>query len=502
MLLRRGYLESSDYNVAVRSMEDPLEVLQFMADHSDSDTRTHEAALRALSRLSRGSNFDKVMQDGRFHTILSSLASRLDDCDARLLSMIADATARFRSTSPELSELAQRLAEVVIRREDAFNPRSLATVALSLSVRGVRDVATVEFIRTEAFKMMDDMEPAHCVMLLEAFRRWGVFDRQLVDMVVERMSDEVDRFTARDVVDALGVVSRLGLARGFLIRRLCSLSFENLRQFTPRELTKMAYSLAKLRFLTHGNIDDLADAVRPELHRLQASQVTEMLFAVAMVDARHQVDFARELVDKYVALGESGPRRSLGSLIDFAWSLCSLELVDEFEKDFKAVVEEIVDRPAPQNRVPLTKFFDVICALEIEHKGLKLNIPPTWRAACDDADRFEMEKLDSSRLHNEIVMRFDHLRGIANGTRWQLRMQRNLPAGPYRMDMMDEDTKICLDIETVSWPTSRKMKHRLLSSQGFQPLRIEYWEWRRARTEEDQNIFLEREVVQMMEASS
>ena len=37
----------------------------------------------------------------------------------------------------------------------------------------------------------------------EAFRRWGVFDRQLTDLIVERMSDEVDRFTTRDLVDAL-----------------------------------------------------------------------------------------------------------------------------------------------------------------------------------------------------------------------------------------------------------------------------------------------------------
>jgi hypothetical protein len=42
-------------------------------------------------------------------------------------------------------------------------------------------------------------------MLLEAFRRWGVFDRQLVDLLVERMSDEVDRFTTRDLVPWMGM---------------------------------------------------------------------------------------------------------------------------------------------------------------------------------------------------------------------------------------------------------------------------------------------------------
>lgn len=495
-------MESTDFAITVKSMDTPLEVLQFMAKHSDSDIRTHEAALRAVGKLTKPEIYREVVEDGRFHAILISLANSLDHCDARLLSMIADASARFRISTPELSELAQRLAEVIIQREDAFSTRNLAAIAQALAVRGVRDVATVEFVRAEAFKLMDDFEPSQCVMILEAFRRWGVFDRQLVDMVVERMSDEVDRFTARDVVDAVAVVSRLGLARGFLLRRLCTLSFENLRQFTPRELTKMAYSLAKLRFLTLSNFDDLIDVITPGLHRLAASQVSELFYALAMVDARHQVDLVRSLVGQYVALGETGPSRSLGSLIDFSWGLCALELIDEFEAEFQAIMAEIFDRPTPQNRVPLVKLFDVICALEVEHKKLKLNVPAAWRAACDDADRFEMDRLESSRLHNEIVMRFDHLRGMANGTRWKLRMLRNQQCGPCRVDMLDEESKIAIDVEIVSWPTSRKLKHRLLRDLGFQPLRLEYWDWRRARTEEDQNVYLEREICQLLEGVS
>ena len=53
-----------------------------------------------------------------FHGILGALASRLEDCDAALLSKVSDASARFRSSTPELSELAQRLAEVVRQREE------------------------------------------------------------------------------------------------------------------------------------------------------------------------------------------------------------------------------------------------------------------------------------------------------------------------------------------------------------------------------------------------
>lgn len=482
-------------------MTDPMEVLAFMDRHNDANTRTFEASLRSLGRLSAGEHYKTVVEDNRFHAILSTLASRLEDCDATMLSKISDATARFRSSTPELADLAQRLAEVARQREDTFSPRNLANVAMALSMRGVRDVPTVEFIRNEALKLMDDLEPVHCIMLLEAFRRWGVFDRQLVDLLVERMSDEVDRFTTRDLVDALAVISRLGLARGFLLRRLCGLAFENLRQFSARELAKMCYSLARLRFLAQSNVDDLVEAMRPEMERLVGSQISEFLFALAMVNARHQLDTARTLAAQYVDSMGGIPKMSGGSLIDYAWSLVALDLVREFEDDFSKALKETFSRNPPQNRTPLLKLFDVICALELEYKDLNLPVASSWNAACDDADRYEMDRLESSRLHNEVMMRFDQLRGSSNGVRWKLQMQRNSSCGPYRVDMLDQETKLAIDLEIVSWPTARHVKHRLLEAQGYRMVNLQYWDWRRARTEEDQNLFLEREVTQVLESN-
>lgn len=501
LLTRRTYLDSVDCVVTVQSMTDPMQVLEFMDKHSDSDTRTHEVALRLLGRLAARARYQEVVGDARFHALLSSLASRLEDCDARMLSMIADASARFRTSTPELSDLTQRLAEVVSKRANDFNPRNLATVAIALSIRGVRDPSTIDFVRNEAIKLMDDLEPSHCVMLLEAFRRWGISKGQLVDRIVERMSDEVDRFSEHDLVDALAVISRLGLARAFLLRQLCELAFNNLSAFDARQLARMANSLSKLRFISHSDIDKLADAIKPSLNQLAASQVSELLFALAMVDARHQLDLARVLVAQFMGSAGGVSSMSSSSLIDFAWSLAALDLVVEFEADFKEVLNEIFgNRSPPQNRVPLMKLFDVMCALQLGYKDLGIAVPAAWKAACDDADRFEMDRLDSSQLHNEIVMRFDNLRGAANGMKWQLRMQRNQSCGPYRVDMLDEETQTALDLEIINWPTSRHLKHRLLENEGYRMLRLQYWDWRSARTEEDQNLFLEREVTRIFES--
>eukprot|EP00927_Polykrikos_kofoidii_P054236 TRINITY_DN4868_c0_g1_i2.p1 TRINITY_DN4868_c0_g1~~TRINITY_DN4868_c0_g1_i2.p1 ORF type:complete len:582 (-),score=112.64 TRINITY_DN4868_c0_g1_i2:80-1825(-) len=499
LLTRRPYLDSVDRAVTVKSMDEPLEVLEFMEKHSDSDTRTHEAALRRLGKLANGSNYKDIVGDGRFHSLLSSLASRFDDCDTRVLGMIADASARFLTSTPELSDFAERLAEVVCHREDAFSARSLASVALALAMRGTRNPASIEFIRTEAMKMMNDLEPSQCSMLLEAFRRWGVFDKVFVDLIVERMCDEIDRFSSRDVVDVLGVASRMGLARGFLLRRLCTLAFDNLRQFSLRELVSITYSLAKLRFLTSSMIDDVTDVVAPDIGRLAVSKISELLFAIAMVDARHKVDLVRVLIEQYADV--PGHHKTLTSLADFSWAVCSLQMVNEYPKELKAALGLVFDRPQPpQNRVPLMKLFDVIVALELEGQALKINVPREWRAACDDATRYETERLEGARLHNEILLRFDNLSGSANGLVWQLRMLRAQPAGPFRVDFLDEETKIALDVEIISWPTSRRLKHRLLKELGFHPLRLEYWEWRRARTEEEQNSFLQREITNILEA--
>merc|ERR1719387_125954 len=159
------------------------------------------------------------------------------------------------------------------------------------------------------------------------------------------------------------------------------------------------------------------------------------------------------------------------------------------------------ERHIPQNRTPLLKLFDIFCAVELEHKALGIEIPGSWKTAANEADIMEMDRLESSRLHAEIVLRLDHLRGMARGLQWQLRVQRNQQCGPYRVDMLDVETKIVIDVEVLNRPTSKAMKHRHLLELGYKPLRLDYWEWRKSRSEEDQNTFLQREIIRVLETS-
>merc|ERR1712137_236882 len=243
------------------------------------------------------------------------------------------------------------------------------------------------------------------------------------------------------------VMSKLGLARGFLLRRLCTLAFENLLQFRPPELALVALYLAKLRFLSQPDVEDLADVLAPHVEWFNAFQTSSVLFAFAMTDARHQMDFIRKLVGHYLECRQS-PR----TFIDFAWSIIALELVPEYKKDFSSVVEKIVKVPHPRHRVPLMKFFDVMCSLDHEHSDLRIVIPEEWITRCKEADSREMGRLRSSRLHQEIFMRLENMVAAARGTHWELNMEQNQPVGHYGVDL-DKELKIALDVDLISWPT-------------------------------------------------
>lgn len=241
----------------------------------------------------------------------------------------------------------------------------------------------------------------------------------------------------------------------------------------------------------------------PKITELVASQISEFLFALAMVNARNHIETAQEPASRYAEAGRMGfQNRSTNSLIDFVWALAALDLVGQFQEHFTGALGEVFERNTPQNREPLLKLFDICCALEMDYADLDIKVPAPWKAACEDCDKMEMDRLENSKLHNEVMMRFNQLRASTKGMKWELQMQRNAGCGPYRVDMFDEDTKIAVDLDIVSWPTSRHMKHRLLQRDGYRMLNLQYWHWRQARTEEDQNLFLEAAVTRALEANS
>eukprot|EP00929_Paragymnodinium_shiwhaense_P098842 TRINITY_DN60358_c0_g1_i1.p1 TRINITY_DN60358_c0_g1~~TRINITY_DN60358_c0_g1_i1.p1 ORF type:complete len:542 (-),score=154.55 TRINITY_DN60358_c0_g1_i1:106-1731(-) len=470
-----------------------------LAEPSSLDTGTLASSVRDLARIATADTFAEVVDHASFQSLMTTLTERLQQCTDREIVSLADAVARFRKSAAQLSEFSQSLAEEVARRKGAFSPAELATTALALALRGTNDQAAVEFLKVESMRQMAGFEPTHCVMMLEAFRRFGVFEKSFVDALVDQLVNTSERFSSRDIIDTVAVLSRLGLGRGFLLRRLGDMAFQDLGQFTPRELVTLAASLAQLRLLRSEHLDAVLGLVCKDVSSLTAVATAELLFAGGMVDARQQGKALKQLVDHFMRLHTE--KKSLTAAVDFSWAMFSLEMHNKHKKELKEVLTWILSSgPPPQSRALLVKLFDVLCALEIKAKSFKIEVPKDWYAACEDANRMDMDKLESSVMHSEVVSRFDNLSGQVNGQRWQLRMLQNQQCGKYRVDMLDEESKVVLDIETIRWPVSRKMKHRhLQDNMGYKPIRLDYWQWRLLQSEEEQNSYLREAVCQIKE---
>lgn len=81
---------------------------------------------------------------------------------------------------------------------------------------------------------------------------------------VERLTETLDHFTSRDVTHLLGVMGQMALARGFLIRSTAKMMFENLHQFTPRQLCSGLYALVRLRFTNKDHVLQVLRVIEPE----------------------------------------------------------------------------------------------------------------------------------------------------------------------------------------------------------------------------------------------
>ncbi|KAF4694773.1 hypothetical protein FOZ60_006928 [Perkinsus olseni] len=487
------------------TVADPGELLAYYASHADMDPRSLESTLRALGHATNQSLVQSVINDERFHRLLTSITTKLESLDARSIARMANALGLFPSrTSPEMLECAQTICEVAVKRTNAFSPSSLASLALGLAVRGVQTPKLVEFVRMETMKSLQDFDPGQMCNILEAYRRWNVFNRELVDNVVERMTDEVDRFTGRDVVLALNVMSKLALARGFLLRRLTGLAFDNLPQFTGSQLVQLMSSLAKLRFLTTAAADDIVDAIGKCKHTLPTTQVSEVLFALALSDYEGSETTMQKFVTQYMKALD-GSYVTLSSLADVAWSLC-FSLTDDTSA-LAEVVRRIYEMPAPKSRAILLKMHEVQNSLNLEYPGIakKHPVPTAWLTSMEENDKMDQDKTDSSRLHAEVLTLLDNVKGT-HGIRSRLSVERNVPIGPYHVDFFDAATGLVIDIDTPSRPTSRKMRHRhieLLPNTTYKTLTINYWDWRRhSRKEEEQMSYLKAVVKQALEGPS
>ncbi|CAL1173786.1 unnamed protein product, partial [Cladocopium goreaui] len=453
----------------VRALRSPSQLLGFAAKNEGAEMLVLYSVLQRLVSLlpKTGAGTVAVAEglagDGRFQVLMKTLSSRAEECNGATLARVADAAVRLRTRSPELEELLQRLAEVTVTRHNCIKPQDLSILAQAFgSWRLDPGADPARFLRGEALRQMQDFKWNSCVRFLDAFRRWGIVDPELTAMTLERLQDILPAATNRDVVMILEVFSKLGIARLELLQKLCQMAFSNLWLFSPQQLVSVTSSLAKLRFLTERDVEELLKALMPQFGRLSDVDVGRLLFALAMANVCCAQDpRLKVLAAQYVGAGNS----DVLSDIDVAWALAVLGL----DRYFPAMVERIAEMGMVEKRSSLVKLHDVLC--HVAHQRPEFPLPSELRRAARDAAAAEAQRLASSQMRSKVLTVCHRL--VPPQT-----PQRTM-AGPFQVDFVDERSKLVVDLDLVSWPMTRKLRHQILGDQGYTTVALPYWEVKR-----------------------
>ena len=486
-----------------RTFKEIPEILEFYEAQSSLPVTQLEPLISQVaflqsSQKGNSKRATELFSDKRFLQLLVQAASDMSSCDSATLSRFATALANItmpRGGCQEVVDLARSISEVAYKRTNAFSPATLSPLVFGLASRGVSDPQFVEFAKIEALKTMQDFTPENAIMLLEGFRRMNVFDRELTDNVVERLTDEVDRFTARDIVNCVGVFSKLSLGRGFLLRRLTKVSFENLSAFNQGQLVKLFGGLARLRFTTTKSVDAMLETIEAgDLKKLSPNQLAEVIFSVAMSNYTGGSETVNRVAERAC---ENFDQMSLTSLVDLAWALMAVE-ASQHRESLKLILDKIYSTPPPSNRGILLKALEVTNGAAIEYPGLvkKDSVSAQWKSAMDDAEKLELNRFENARLHSEILSLVESIVPNSEGVLMdKITLQRaSQVEGLYRVDFYDSDKNLIIDIDTLARPSSLLLKHRHLMTEGVAVVGLDYWETRRFKNFEEFQAYLKSRI--------
>jgi hypothetical protein len=472
----------------VRTFANKEEALEFYESNTDLPVGQLEPVLSQLAYLQSFQKIpaDELFGDERFVRLLLQVSSDIENCESAKLVRLAQSLSSLslpRGGCGEVTDLARRVGEMTATRPNAFSPSDLSGLTFGLASRGYADPVFVDFIRMETMKMVQDFTPANAIMMLEACRRMNVFNRELVDNLVERLTDEADRFTSKDISNCVTVFAKLGLGRGFLLRRLSKLSYENLNLFSQIQLVRLLTGFAKLRFTTSAGIDELLVAISSRgLSKLPPNLAAESLFAVALSNYKGESMVLDRLVDHCSGHIDTLP---VSSLVDLAWSLAVLDRTGKFTQLFESVAGNVFSSNSPPaNKNVLLKALEIAPSVDADA------VSAQWKSAMDDAEKLETGRFESARLHSEMLALIESIKP-AGMIKEKLAIQRNFQAGGlFRVDFFDQNHQLAIDIDTLSRPTTLGLRHRILAEQGVATVSIGYWDIRRLKTFDEQQELL------------
>lgn len=423
------------------------------------------------------------------------------------------------------------LCQVVKSRMNAISPSGMALIAFAVSRRSsdtaFRDLA--DHIHSQVSKYVNEFEPRDLWRLLEFHRKYpssdtvsasqtsGVFSRSSFDSICERLGDEAERLTPTDLYRSFQVIAALGVPRGFTIKRLSSLCLAKMSSMSSVQLCGLAESMSKLRCHTSKSMSDILHHINVKLmepigrdQSLHLSCALELVHAVALNYEHSCVDEVVRLLQDTLGsdpnsaggisqLNKVVSELSVGRSINLAWALMSIPQLRKW-----SVVGPLVGRILDSEPSGCIKTAhdvlvfasrggsDAIRSKLLSDSGQRSLAK--WRAAYEAQAPSELRRLKNSRLMAEINLRLTELEGKYGRFDMQSMVEE------FRVGWANLERKKIVEIDLLGSASTPSLRTEALSSNGYNSVVVNYWQFVKCKTSDEQRKYLDKLLSRTGEA--
>ncbi|SOV10206.1 conserved Plasmodium protein, unknown function [Plasmodium sp. gorilla clade G2] len=457
------------------------DIIKFFEENKNMNIDKLYNLIKNLSRK-RIEERKKIVENEKFLNIIEEIENRISIMNTRYLCNFSLRLVSLSINNDDIKRILTKISEHVLKKMNV-NPRDLVGICYSLSLCNNMNEYFFEHIKKETISNIDAYTPTLLTQLLESMRLSQNLDVELTNLIVEKMCEEIDRFTTKDVTLALKTLSMAGIPRGFLIRRLCNLVFDNISHFHHTSLINIIYNLTKLKFTTTSHIDVIYKNVEENLENCNVTTLCELLYTFYMNEINEEYKINRIFENiKY----EQFNTTKTAILIDFIHAATYYNKYIEKEKLF-SLIDLLFKRTIPKSLTLIAKIREPIYFLST-HSNFKYdlnNISPSWLNAMNDFLRIDHEKLQALKTFHEVQ---NVLNTVAPN--FKLNFIPLQIVESYSVDFIEHEKKIIIDLDTIVRHTSFQMKHQHFEQMGYKTAKVHFWKWRKCRSEKEQQNYL------------
>ncbi|SBS80050.1 RAP protein, putative [Plasmodium ovale] len=424
----------------------------------------------------------KIVENEKFFNIIEEIENRISIMNTRYLCNFSLRLVSISINNDEIRKLLTKISENILKKMNV-SPRDLVGICYALSLCNNMNEYFFEHVKKETISNIDAYTPTLLTQLLESMRLSQNLDVELTNLIVEKMCEEIDRFTTKDVTLALKTLSMAGIPRGFLIRRLCNLVFDNISHFHHSALINIIYNLTKLKFTTTNHIDVIYKNVEEHMDNCNVNTLCELLYTFYMNEINEEIKINK--IFENINYDHFNTVKT-AVLIDFIHASTYYNKYIEKEK-LENLIDLLFKRNVPKSLTLIAKIREPIYFLS-GHSNFKYdlnNVSPSWLNAMNDFLRIDHEKLQALKTFHEVQ---NILNSVAPN--FKLNFVPLQIIHSYSVDFIENEKKIIIDLDTIVRHTSFQIKHKYFENLGFKTAKIHFWKWRKCRSEKEQQNYL------------